>query len=246
MALKKLLPLFFSIYTNILLGQTRAEASLIYNNASYDIYVIRIDTSSLKRFQFVENTSGTAHKGFIAQNGLFGKNTFCIKACINDSSCSPLGLMVKDGNETHPLNLKDGTENFYLKPNGVFAVSERRAFITEASKFLLQKNIRLAVQSGPMLVVDNYLHPVFKADSKNKTFRSGVGVYQENGAEYIVFAISNTRVTFYDFAMLFWQKFHCKNALSLESAGCVMEIPFISRTNPADGSVICNYLVFEE
>jgi uncharacterized protein YigE (DUF2233 family) len=112
-----------------------------------------------------------------------------------------------------------GNGNFYLKPNGVFLINKNRnAQIIETSQFKMSEEIRFATQSGPILLENQKINPIFQENSKNLNIRNGVGIL-ENGD--IIFAMSKTEINFYDFAKLF-QDMKCKNALYLDG--------FVSRT----------------
>ncbi|MGB0838934.1 MAG: phosphodiester glycosidase family protein [Chitinophagales bacterium] len=143
----------------------------------------------------------------------------------------PQGLYVSNGIERDPLNLRDTTVflNFYLKPNGVFLLTDDGGMVVESEKYpavAAQKKVRLATQSGPMLVIDGQLHPKFNADSKSTYIRSGVGVLP-NGQ--LAFVISNERVNFYTFAKVFQEILACKNALYLDGAISKMYLPQLKR-----------------
>jgi len=111
--------------------------------------------------------------------------------------------------------------NFYMKPNGVFYIDSQNCAnicTTESYMALIKKNktkVRIATQSGPMLLIDGEIHKKFREGSTNFNIRSGVGIINE---KKIVFAISLTEVNFYDFAMFFKEIFNCKNALYLDGA----------------------------
>ena len=108
------------------------------------------------------------------------------------------------------------------------------------------KNIRLGVQSGPMLLMSGLINPVFNQNSQNKYVRCGVGLFVNTKSEkFLVFAISNTPVSFYDFADFFNKKFKCNNALCLESAGSAIYFPGQSYPNDYLDRYICNYLYFK-
>jgi len=48
-----------------------------------------------------------------------------MNAGMYEADQSPLGLFIVDGRVARPLNLRSGSGNFYLKPNGVFWVDAR-------------------------------------------------------------------------------------------------------------------------
>ncbi len=140
---------------------------------------------------------------------------FAANAGMFEPTNKPVGLLVQEGNETSPLNLNDGTGNFYMKPNGVFLINEKHeARVIESSEYsaLLSPAI-WATQSGPMLVHGGDIHPDFIEDSKNLKIRSGVGVRKDGMIE---FALSRTPVNLYDFAAFFLTRLKCSNALYLD------------------------------
>jgi uncharacterized protein YigE (DUF2233 family) len=133
----------------------------------------------------------------------------------------PLGLYIEDGKELIKLNEKDpNDDNFYLMPNGVFFIdSANHAFIKETKEFKKEysakmKTINLATQSGPMLVIENKIHPQFQKKSDNNKVRNGVGIISNSK---VVFGFSEN-VNFYVFSEIFKDLFKCKNALFLDGA----------------------------
>lgn len=152
---------------------------------------------------------------------------FATNAGIFDASFTPCGLHVEDGREYVPLNLRDGAGNFYLKPNGVLLVDARGAKIIDATQYAgTHSGIRLAVQSGPLLVRDGKIHSAFTPDSSNRRKRSGVGVASSG---HLIFAISNEPVTFHAFASLFTDDLDCRDALYLDG---VISRFFVSGDEP--------------
>jgi uncharacterized protein YigE (DUF2233 family) len=134
---------------------------------------------------------------------------------------SPLGLYIEHGKERSKLNTRSATGNFYLKPNGVFYLTNNgKAVVCQTEQFK-NRQIKFATQSGPMLVVDGKLHPAFKQGSTNLFIRNGVGVLPDGK---IMFAISTVPVNFYDFAMYF-KEHNCTNALYLDGFVSRMYLP---------------------
>lgn len=152
------------------------------------------------------------------------KLLFAANAGMYEPDLRPVGLLMQDGNETSPLNLNDGTGNFYMKPNGVFVINEKReALVVESSAFAgLLTPVTWATQSGPLLVHGGTISPDFLEDSKNRKIRSGVGVRKDGT---IVFALSRQPVDFYDFAALFLVHFKCPNALYLDGDISAFHVP---------------------
>ena len=125
----------------------------------------------------------------------------------------PLGLFIQDGKLITPLNLRSGDGNFYLKPNGVFYLTnDEKASIVQTVNFQNDGSVKFATQSGPMLLIDGQINAAFASDSQNTYIRNGVCV-SENGQ--IIFAISLRTVSFYEFAVHF-KNIGCRNALYLD------------------------------
>ena len=132
---------------------------------------------------------------------------------------APLGLYINNGAVVQQLNTREGSGNFYLKPNGVFYITkDNTAHISTTPDFKIGNTIKYATQSGPMLVINGKLPEAFKEGSANINIRNGVGILP-NGD--VLFAMSKQEVNFYDFARYFKEK-GCKNALYLDG--------FVSRT----------------
>ena len=127
---------------------------------------------------------------------------------------SAVGLFVADGREVSPLNLAEGYGNFFLKPNGVFAITSAGARVVESAEYpKLTERIELATQSGPLLVRRGVLHPAFNENSKSRLLRNGVGVLSR---EVVFFVISEDAVNFFEFATFFRDGLHCEDALFLD------------------------------
>lgn len=126
---------------------------------------------------------------------------------------SPVGLFIQNGRMLSPLDTSSGKGNFYLKPNGVFFVrKDRSAEVITTDRFMQGNDIEFATQSGPMLLIDGVIHPVFEKNSHHFNIRNGVGVRPDGG---VVFAMSRDTVTLYDFATYF-KEMGCRNALYLD------------------------------
>jgi uncharacterized protein YigE (DUF2233 family) len=157
---------------------------------------------------------GTFEKlnAFVSDSG--DRLLFAANAGIFDTTFSPCGLYVQDGQELAPLNLNTGKGNFYMKPNGVFLIDSSGAAIIESSAYpSLVSKPRLATQSGPLLLSNGQVSPEFSPDSNNRRLRSGIGVIS---ADHIAFAISRDPVTFYEFAQFFKTALNCRDALYLD------------------------------
>lgn len=148
---------------------------------------------------------------------------------------SPVGLYVENRAQKKKASTKGGPGNFHLLPNGVFWISDNKeglvsAHVTETHEFLDSAHfIREATQSGPMLVIDGAIHPRFLTDATSRKRRNGVGV-REDGT--VVFALSDTPVTFHEFASYFRDDLQTPNALYLDGAISRLYAPDLDRNDP--------------
>ncbi|HEX8372990.1 MAG TPA: phosphodiester glycosidase family protein [Chthoniobacterales bacterium] len=139
------------------------------------------------------------------------KLIFAMNAGMYHGDFSAVGLFVAEGKQLVPLNTDDAEGNFFLKPNGVFAVTEKGGAVVETSDYpKLKEKVLLATQSGPLLVHRGKIHPAFKPTSDSRLFRNGVGV---NSAHEVIFANSEAPLNLHEFARLFLDKLDCPNAL---------------------------------
>lgn len=127
---------------------------------------------------------------------------------------SPQGLYIENGVTLIPIDLKKkGYGNFYLQPNGVFSLTnEGVPTICTSDQFQDNDNVKYATQSGPMLVIDGFIHPEFTKGSSNVHIRNGVGILPSGN---LLFAMSKEKMNFYDFAA-FFKSNGCLNALYLD------------------------------
>ena len=157
------------------------------------------------------------------------KLVFAMNAGMYHGDFSAVGLFVSGGRQAVALNTDDGQGNFFLKPNGVFAVTETGAHVLESSEYPgLRERVVLATQSGPLLVRGGKLHPAFRADSGSRLPRNGVGVPAPDMA---LFVISEAPVNFYEFATLFRDRLHCPDALFLDGTISSLYAPALGRSD---------------
>lgn len=137
----------------------------------------------------------------------------------------PVGLTVIDGVTVQPLVTKTtGFGNFFLQPNGVFFITrDGRAMVMTTAQFTNSNpsDVLNATQSGPMLVIDGAINPLFTQGSNNREIRNGVCVLDD---DRVLFAISRRPVNFYDFASFFKNQ-GCMNALYLDGSISKAYIP---------------------
>lgn len=237
---------FLSLTLNIF-SQGMGTSDVVFNGVNYDVFKVKVNFDNLKYFDILENKNFMSHKIFLDS---VNKDTssFIITASISDSLCRPIGYFVRNSLQIQPPNLNDGKGNFYLKPNGVLLITNNDAIVCESGQLSNFSDIRLGIQSGPMLLSNGNVNLQFNPTSKNENIRCGVGIsVNKKNEKFLVFCISKTEVSFYNFAMFFKEKLNCNDALCLESSGCIMNMPYTFTPQPTDieDGVICNYIYFK-
>lgn len=138
----------------------------------------------------------------------------------------PVGLYIANSKVVKPLdeNKSPIQDNFHLYPNGVFFTDSLNRFYVEQTTQFAQKKekekkaIQFATQSGPMLIINDNIHPSFNFRSQNVNIRNGIGVMSGSKNQKAIAVISDNEVTFYQFALLFKYVLNCNNALYLDGA----------------------------
>lgn len=174
---------------------------------------------------FWDNAEGAPFRSFSAVKSAMpagdGELRFGMNAGMYNTDFRPLGLYVEHGEQKVGISTAEAgpdtrpVPNFLKKPNGVFYVDQNGSAGILTTERYLEAGLepRIATQSGPMLVIEGTLHPMFIPDSTDKTGRSGVGICDDNKVR---FAISSGRVNFHEFARLFRDQLGCDNALFLD------------------------------
>lgn len=141
---------------------------------------------------------------------------FAMNAGMFDEAGRPIGLAIVDGRQLRAINRRKGGGNFHLMPNGVFQVRrDGRAEVVTTSAWRPGPDIRLASQSGPMLVIDGKLHPAFDRDGSSRHIRNGVGVTADGAPRFV---ISEEPVSFGKLARFFRESLQCPDALFFDGA----------------------------
>ena len=210
-----------------------ALQSTSFRGQGYTIHIVDPAKDDLRLF-WKDDSGNLLHDFPALEAAVSAKGEHLLFACnagMFEPDWRPVGLLVQDGNEQSPLNLRDDKGNFYMKPNGVFALNEKhRAYVVESSSYpTLVTPVVWATQSGPLLVHGGSIHPDFDADSKSRKIRSGVGVRKDGT---VVFALSRVPVTFYEFASLFLDKLDCPNALFLDGDISAFYVPGMNSPMP--------------
>ncbi len=193
-------------------------AAQAFNGHSYTVCSFDVKAEHVELFNLDQNDIPLGNFDRLSQKlKSDGKTlTFAMNAGMYDQNLRPVGLYVENGVEAKRLNRKNGGGNFHLKPNGVFYIAGEKTGVMETEAFA-KSGIKpdFATQSGPMLVINNKIHPRLSPTGTSFKIRNGVGVMDDHTA---MFAISNDPVQFYEFASLFKDQLGCKNALFLDGS----------------------------
>jgi uncharacterized protein YigE (DUF2233 family) len=220
--------LWFSV--NLTAHGVEYESTVV---AGKRVVVCRVDVAQEQLELFLNDDSGQPLKSFENLDRWLGtrgqKLVFAMNAGMYHRDFAPVGLHVADGRQIAPLNTAAGEGNFFLKPNGVFVLSRQGAAVRETSEMLsFSDPIRLATQSGPLLVRNGKIHPAFPPGSQNRLLRNGVGVPAPGK---VIFAIADDPVNFHEFATFFRDTLHCSDALFLDGTVSSLHAPELGRSD---------------
>lgn len=181
------------------------------------IYLHKVDVSKERVSMHYKDSTGKPICSLGSLALLFQQNKqdllFAMNGGMYKPDTCPVGLYVENGLLLVALDTNKGAGNFYLNPNGVFYIdTNQKSCICKTSDFKFTNDVQYATQSGPMLVINGNINPLFNPTSVNKQIRNGVGVDKEGN---VYMAISREKISFYDFATFFKSK-GCSNALYLD------------------------------
>lgn len=186
------------------------------------VTVVTVDLSQADFRFFWQNSTQQLYRQFgavrddLAKQGLTLR--FAMNAGMYHANRHPVGLLVEQGQLKKTLNTAQGNGNFFLQPNGVFAVDQSGQALLEPTTLFAQRDLstlRWATQSGPMLLIDRQINPIFDPQSSAKRIRNAVGRID---ATHVVFVISAQPIRFYDLASLFKERLGCTDALYLDGS----------------------------
>jgi uncharacterized protein YigE (DUF2233 family) len=193
----------------------------------------RVDLNTERLALFWQDDAGRPYRQFstlredLERHGK--KLLFAVNAGMYLPDFSPVGLYVADRRELVALNRRLGSGNFSQQPNGVFMVDGTAARLMTTDDYARDKPTPvLATQSGPMLVHDGEIttSAVMGPNSPWRKMRNGVCAPRP---DVVLFAISESPVTFYEFAGYFRDTLHCREALYLDGSISSLYVPKLGR-----------------
>jgi uncharacterized protein YigE (DUF2233 family) len=211
-------PLFFLSMLLVLAANTPAVEFSTASVAGKPLTVCRVNLQKERLELFLRDPAGQPIKRLdrlVALTQASGRKlTFAMNAGMYHGDFSPVGLFVSGGRQLSPLNTGKADGNFFLKPNGVFVVTESGARVVETSEYpQLRERVLLATQSGPMLVHRGKIHAAFNPTSDSRLFRNGVCAPTP---QVVIFVNSEAPLNFHEFATFFRDTLKCSEALFLD------------------------------
>lgn len=193
-----------------------------FEDADYIVCSFDLAESDLRLFW--RHPDGKAFGTFTALAGHLEGNgerlAFATNGGMYGKDYSPIGLYIEDGRELSPANIRSvpadmkPVPNFYKKPNGIFFVGDGNAGVMTTEAFLAAKpKVRFATQSGPMLLVNGDINPLFIPGSNDRNPRNGVCTPTPTTVDLV---ITVGTVNFHDFARFFRDRLKCRDALFLD------------------------------
>ena len=197
-----------------------------------DYTVCKFDPTKADIRLFLNDADGEPLGSFDAVNAKLAKTderlVFGMNGGMYHSDRKPVGGYTELKKQVSPINTNKGPGNFHMLPNGVFWITQTNedyedppevyydAYVGSTESYQEGAHfVRDMTQSGPMLVIDNKLHPKFNKGSDSRKIRNGVG-RDESGQ--LFFVKSETPVNFHSFATLFKDELKTPNALYLDGA----------------------------
>ncbi len=193
--------------------------------ADNDYVICRFDLPEDDLRIFWKDPAGRVFGTFTALAGhLEGRGerlAFATNGGMYGTDYAPIGLYVEEGEQLAAANTTSADPdvrpipNFYKEPNGIFFVAaDGSAGVMETRAFLAAKpEVRFATQSGPMLLVDGEIHPMFIPGSSDLNNRNGICAPTPTSVAVVV---TGGRANFHDFAVLFRDHLGCRDALFLD------------------------------
>ena len=179
-------------------------------------FIVCTPSSTAKLKLFAAAAGEPAKREFRRLGIAPGKVAFAMNAGMFDEDGRPIGLAVVEGRRVHKIALRPGRGNFGMKPNGVFLVrKDGNAEIVVSEDYGDRADVRLATQSGPMLLIDGKVHPRIKPDGESINIRNAVGIGPGGKP---LFVISADPVSFGKLARFFRDRLKAKHALYFDGS----------------------------
>ncbi len=219
--------IFILLLLSVLKLVVAASPTPINQTLTIDKHTFRaISVSPDKISLHWKDKQGNAYRSFGALKSDLKKQGKSVVALMNagiyTDTDEPAGLHIESGKLLKPLNTHKGKGNFHLQPNGVFFITNRQRpkilTTTQYKKRYGKKNkgVRLATQSGPMLLINGKINARFVKTINSPYSRNAVCTTPK-GKIWFLITDNYTRTNFYTFAKAA-KKLGCYQALYLDGS----------------------------
>ncbi|MQR01011.1 phosphodiester glycosidase family protein [Glaciimonas soli] len=229
--------LFFCGFLALTASRASGAELIVYNSPNLMVSVCKIDLlRDTVRMFWKDDNKLLLGRFSRLQTWLHaqGEDVVCAtNAGIYQQDYRPLGLYIENGVTQRQLNVrKNAYGNFYIQPNGIFLIRDKKAEIIDTDRFAAERDALLpgvlyATQSGPLLLQNGKINATFSAASDNRLIRNAVCITSPHD---VVLAIAREPVNFYEFAQFLRDKISCTDALYLDGS--------ISRMYPGEDAEI--------
>ena len=216
-----------------------------YRSQKVRVFVVNSDSSDIDLHLSGNQKSKIKNNNFKAVMDVVGQDSLLMitNAGMFTPTYEPEGFYRDKNKIVYPIDLerKPGGLNFYLQPNGVFAIESKKGpqiYKTDDFSVALadtNNTFLIGTQSGPMLVYPQGEHtiinPEFKKGSSNLNIRSAVAINKDY-PNIVIFVISKGKMNFYDLSSFLKDNLGATYALFLDGAISQMY------TGPGDGNCI--------
>lgn len=214
------------------MGQFRDQRfySCALNPSKADVRIYNQNRTSRRRviphnFESLEKLAVTTNQELI----------FAMNAGMYEPNRMAKGLLIVDGIEEQGIDtVRQGYGNFYMQPNGIFAMRKDSVAVLERTHVFPRdtaSDYSYATQSGPMMLWDGNMNPKFNDGSPNRHIRNAVGITRTNE---VIFVISERRVTFFEISSFLISQ-GCTEALYLDGAISQAYMPELGLANLGAG-----------
>ena len=187
-----------------------------YNDLNYTVVEVH-DLSKLRLLLNKQNdqTPVNYFSQIPTQLNTCEKMLFAMNAGMFHYTFHPVGLYIENKKKLFPLNQHNGWGNFYLQPNGMLAWNSKQAVILSTSQYVKgQFKADYATQSGPMLVFNRRINPIFMTESTSLKIRNAVGIKDQ----VLYFVLTEQAVNFYALASFMQNELKLEQALYLDGS----------------------------
>lgn len=187
-----------------------------YNDLNYTVVEVH-DLSKLRLLLNKQNdqTPVNYFSQIPTQLNTCEKMLFAMNAGMFHYTFHPVGLYIENKKKLFPLNQRLGWGTFYLQPNGILAWNSKQAVILSTSQYVKGKfKADYATQSGPMLVSNQLINPIFIAESSSLKIRNAVGIKDQ----VLYFVLTEQAVNFYALASFMQNELKLEQALYLDGS----------------------------